>query len=168
MLSKLIPGHLAFFTTTVLLIILAVYLFLMWHRRWMVRNSIDPTGRAAGLYTAALVVSFYAIIVPTWDPLRLIFERMSTMALTVWEIVQYIAFQITLPTLMWFLLLRLITFVFKWVNGLPSVAMALKEEQHGRVLPMAAVMVIASWLLGQSIAPLAASFLPYPEIPLFQ
>ena len=167
MLSKLIPGHFAFFATTVLLIILAVYLFLMWHRRWMVRNSIDPTGRSAGLYAAAWVVSFGAIIVPTWDPLRLIFERMSTMALTVWEIVQYIAFQITLPTLLWFLLMRLITFVFTWVNGLRSVAMALKEEQHGRVLPMAAVMVMSSWLLGQSITPLAASFLPYPAIPLF-
>jgi hypothetical protein len=168
MLSKLIPGHLAFLATTVLLIILAAYLFLMWHRRWMVRNSIDPTGRAAGVYAAAWVVAFCAIIAPTWDPLRLIFERMSTMALSVWETVQYMAFQITMPTLLWFLLMRLITFVFTWVNGMPSVAMALKEEQHGRVLPIAAVMVMTSWLLGQSIAPLAASFLPYPEIPLFK
>lgn len=167
MLSKFIPGHLAFISTTIVLIILAAYLFILWQRKWSARNGIDPTSRAAGVYSAALAIGYGATIAPAWDPLRLIFERISTMALSVMDTAQSIAFQITIPTLLWLLMLRLITFVFKWINGLPSVAVALKEEQHGRVLPMAAVLIMASWLLGQSIAPIAASFLPYPAVPLF-
>lgn len=167
MLNKFVPGHLAYMVTTALLIILAAYLFVIWQRRWMIKYDIDPTGKAAGVYSAAWAIAYCVVIAPAWDPLRLLFERMSTMALSVWDTAQYVAFQISMPTLLWFLMMRLITFVFTWRNGLPTVAIALKEEQHGRVFPLAAVMIITSWLLGQSIAPLAASFLPYPSVPLF-
>lgn len=168
MLSKFIPGHLAFMTTTVFIILVATYLFLLWQRKWMVKHSIDPNSKAAGVYSTAWAIAYCSVITTVWEPIQLIFERMSTMALSAWDTVQFIAFQITMPTLFWYVLMRLVIFVFTWLNGLPSVAVALKEEQYGRVLPLAAVMVLTSWLLAQSIAPLAASFLPYPAVPLFK
>lgn len=168
MAFKPAPGHLAFLITAVLFILSAAYSYLRWYRRLREKHDVDPGSWALGIYAGAWAIACCVMLQMVWDPIRLIFERMPDMHLSVWETVQFISVQLVLTLLIWFLVMRIILFLFKWTQTPVELPTQIKEGHVAPVVVLAVALVLGSWLLAETLPHLLSGFLPYPAIPLFR